>query len=112
MKSVPKSWALTVVFLFVVGCGGGGQETSEQKSFIGTISEVNAGERTISVTIPDTAETMEAGTVSLAFTDSTEILKNFMAMPVDSLQVDQDVRVDAVRDGEQHVPSRVVVLTN
>jgi hypothetical protein len=111
MIRVPKSWVFVAVFVFV-GCGGGGQEISEQQSFIGTISEVNAAERTISVTVPDTSETMEAGPVRLAFTDTTEVLKNFMAMPIDSLRAEQDVRVEAVREGARHVPSRVVVLGN
>ncbi len=111
MIQVPKSWVFAVAFVFA-GCGGGGQETGEQQSFIGTISEVNAAERTISVAVPDTSETMEAGPVRLAFTDTTEVLKNFMAMPIDSLRAEQDVRVEAVREGDQHVPSRVVVLEN
>jgi len=55
---------------------------------------------------------MEAGPVRLAFTDTTEVLKNFMAMPIDSLRAEQDVRVEAVREGDRHVPSRVVVLEN
>ena len=110
MMSFSKSWILFVVFVFV-GCGGGGGTTGMQ-SFNATISEVNTDGPSISVNVPDSAEGVEAGMMSLSFTDSTEVLKDFMAMPVDSLQVDQNVHVEAMKDGDQYIPSRVMILGN
>jgi hypothetical protein len=109
--SFSKSWVLLVLFLFV-GCGGGGGDATEMREFNGTLSAVNAAERSISVTVPDSAEGVEAGTMDLMFTDSTEVLKDFMAMSIDSLQVDQNVHVEAMKDGDQYIPSRVMILGN
>ena len=107
--SFSKSWVLLVAFLFA-GCGGGGADQTQE--FNGTISEVNAEGPSISVTVPDSAEGVEAGTMNLAFTDSTQILKDYMAMTIDSLQVDQVVHVEAMKEGDQYVPSRVLILGN
>jgi hypothetical protein len=35
-----------------------------------------------------------------------------MAMSIDSLQVDQNVHVEAMKDGDQYIPSRVMILGN
>jgi len=111
MMSFSKSWILFVLFL-LVGCGGGGEEAPEMQDFNGTISEVNVGEKAITVNVPDTAEAVDPGMLTLNFTDTTEVLKDFMAMPIDSLQVDQNVRVEAMKEGDQYVPSRVLILGN
>lgn len=50
--------------------------------------------------------------MNLTFTDSTQVLKNYMAMSVDSLQANQVVHVEAVKEGDQYVPSRVLMLEN
>lgn len=109
--SFSKSWVLLVVFLFV-GCGGGGGETAQMQQFNATVSGIDAEGPSISVTVPDSAEGVAAGSMNLAFTDSTQILKNYMAMSIDSLQVDQVVHIEAMRDGDQYVPSRVLILGN
>lgn len=82
------------------------------QEFNGTISEVNAEGPSISVNVPDSAEGVEAGTMNLNFTDSTQVLKDYMAMTIDSLQVDQVVHVEAMQEGDQYVPSRVLILGN
>jgi len=64
------------------------------------------------MTVPDSAQGVEAGTLTLNFTDTTEVLKDFMAMPIDSLQADQDVRAEVVEEENGYVPSRVIVLDN
>jgi 2-polyprenyl-3-methyl-5-hydroxy-6-metoxy-1,4-benzoquinol methylase len=111
VMSFSKSWVLLVVFLFV-GCGGGGGETAQMQQFNATVSGIDAEGPSISVTVPDSAEGVAAGSMNLAFTDSTQILKNYMAMSIDSLQVDQVVHIEAMRDGDQYVPSRVLILGN
>ncbi|MFB6279308.1 MAG: hypothetical protein ABEK75_07360 [Salinibacter sp.] len=111
MTSFSKSWVLLFAFLFA-GCGGGGGETTQMQEFNGTVSEVNAEAPSITVTVPDSAEGVEAGTMNLTFTDSTQVLKNYMAMSVDSLQANQVVHVEAVKEGDQYVPSRVLMLEN
>jgi hypothetical protein len=111
MMSFSKSWVLLVA-LVVAGCGGGGGETTQTQEFNGTVSAVNAEEPSITVTVPDSAEGVEAGTMNLTFADSTQVLKNYMAMSVDSLQADQVVHVEAVKEGDQYVPSRVLMLGN
>lgn len=80
------------------------------EDFNGTISEVNAEEQVISVEVPDTAESVEAGTLTLEFEDTTEVLKDFMAMPIDSLQADQKVRVMATKKEDEYIPSKVMML--
>lgn len=82
------------------------------QEFNGTVSEVNAEEPSIAVTVPDSAEGVEAGTMNLTFADSTQVLKDYMAMSVDSLQADQMVHVEAVKEGDEYVPSRVLMLGN
>jgi len=109
--SFSKSWVLLVVFLFV-GCGGGEGETTQMQQFNATVSGIDAEGPSISVNVPDSAEGVAAGSMNLAFTDSTQVLKNYMAMTIDSLQVDQVVHVEAVRDGDQYIPSRVLILGN
>jgi hypothetical protein len=110
--SFSKSWVLFVVFLFV-GCGGGGGEEIETQDVIGTISEVDAEEQAISMNVPDSADAVEAGTMDLEFTDTTEVLTaNFAVTPIDSLQADQDVRAEVVEEEDQYVPSRVIILPN
>jgi hypothetical protein len=109
--SFSKSWIPFVVFL-LVGCGGDGGEATQMREFNATISGVNAEEPSISVNVPDSAEGVEAGTMALTFTDSTQVLKNYMAMSIDSLQGDQVVHVEAMKEGDQYVPSRVLILGN
>jgi hypothetical protein len=111
IMSFSKSWILFIVFL-LVGCGGDGGEAPQMQEFNATISGMNAEEPSISVTVPDSAEGVEAGTMSLTFTDSTQVLKNYMKTSVDSLQADQMVHVEAVKEGDQYVPSRVLILGN
>lgn len=82
------------------------------RDFNATLSEINTEERSISVNVPDSAEGVDAGMMTLTFTDSTEVLKDFMAMPIDSLQVDQNVHVEATKEGDQYIPSRVMILGN
>lgn len=82
------------------------------QDFNGTISEVNVEENAVTINVPDTAEAVEPGMLTLNFTDTTEVLKDFMAMPIDSLQVDQNVRVEAMKEGDQYIPSRVLILGN
>ena len=109
MMSFSKSWVLLIAFLFV-GCGGG--EADQMEEFNGTVSEVNPEGPSITVTVPDSAEGVKAGTMNLTFADSTQVLKNYMAMSVDSLQADQVVHVEAVKEEDQYVPSRVLMLEN
>jgi len=110
--SFSKSWVLLVVFLFA-GCGGGGGgEMSQMQQFNATVSGVDAAGPSISVNVPDSAEGVAAGTMNLTFTDSTQVLKNYMAMSIDSLQTDQVVHIEAMRDGDQYIPSRVLILGN
>lgn len=110
--SYSKSCVLFVIFLFV-GCGGGGGgKATQMREFNATVSGVNAGEPSITVTVPDSAKGVKAGTMNLTFTDSTQVLKNYMAMSIDSLQADQVVHVEAVKEGDQYVPSRVLMLEN
>jgi len=109
MMSFSKSWVLLIAFLFV-GCGGG--EADQMEEFNGTVSEVNPEGPSITVTVPDSVEGVEAGTMNLTFADSTQVLKNYMAMSVDSLQADQVVHVEAVKEEDQYVPSRVLMLEN
>lgn len=112
IMSFSKSWVLFVAFLFV-GCGGGGGEAIETQNVIGTISEVNAEEQAVSINVPDSAETVEAGTMNLEFTDTTEVLTmQFTGRPIDSLQAGQDVRAEVVEEGNQYVPSRLIMLDN
>lgn len=103
------SKALVIGVLFaLVGCGGGGggsdASSVDSGSYTGTISEVNAEEQEIYVEVPD------AGTLELYFTDSTEVVKNFMSMPFDSLKTDQEVRVEVKEVGKRLDPKTVHLL--
>lgn len=80
------------------------------EDFTGTLAEVNAEEQVISVEVPDTAEGVEAGMLTLEFEDTTEVLKDFMAMPIDSLQANQEVRVMATKEEDRYIPSKVMIL--
>ncbi len=66
----------------------------------------------MTIAVPDSATGIEPGPVTLTFTDTTEVLKSFMAMPLDSLQVDQDVRVEAIQEDDAYIPSRIILLNN
>lgn len=101
------SRTLIVCILFVVaGCGSeGGDATSvDSGSYTGTISEVNADEQKITVAVPD------SGTLDLSFSDSTEVVKNFMSMPFDSLRTDREVRVEVEKVGDRLDPKIVHLL--
>jgi hypothetical protein len=107
--SFSNAWVF-VFALLVVGCGG--QQASEPESFIGTISEMDAEGTSMTIAVPDSATGMEPGPVTLTLADTTEVLKSFMAMPLDSLQVDQDVRVEAIQEDNAYIPSRIILLDN
>lgn len=107
--SFSNAWVF-VFALLIFGCGG--QQASEPQSFIGTISEMNAEGASMIIVVPDSATGREAGPVTLTLTDTTEVLKSFMAMPIDSLQVDQDVRVEAIQEGNAYISSRIILLDN
>ena len=112
IMSFSKSWVLFVVFFFV-GCGGGGGEAIETQNVIGTISEVNAEEQTVSMNVPDSAEAVEAEMMDLEFTDTTEVLTmQFTGRPIDSLRAGQDVRAEVVEERNQYVATRVIMLGN
>jgi hypothetical protein len=98
MNLFPK--ACTVLALLVlVGCGGadsgnggGGEETasSEVKTVThsGTITNVNADDRKITVDLTDN------GTKKFSLGKSTVVLERFKEVPFDSLAVDQQVGVE------------------
>lgn len=73
-------------------------------SYNGTIAEVDAEERTVHVEVP------EEGTMELAFTDTTQVLKNFLEIPFDSLDANRKVRVEVVETGNQPTPTTVTLL--
>ncbi len=73
-------------------------------AYNGTIAKVDAEERKVHVEVPD------EGTMELAFTDTTQVLKNFLEMPFDSLNTDRKVRVEVVETGDQPTPTTVTLL--
>lgn len=105
MMQYSKALIIGVLFA-LVGCGGGGSDAPsvDSGSYTGTISDVNAEEQEIYVEVPD------AGTLELYFTDSTEVVKNFMSMPFDSLKTDQEVRVEVEKVGKRLDPKTVHLL--
>lgn len=108
MTSFSKSWIVLAV-LIGVGCGGAEQSPTNESSmetdaYNGTVTEVNAEEEKIHVEVPD------EGTMELTFTDSTQVLKNFLEVPLDSLSADQEVRVQVAEAGEQPTPVTVNLI--
>jgi len=76
----------------------------ETDAYNGTVAEVDAEERKIHVEVPD------EGSMELAFTDSTQVLKNFLEVPFDSLNADRKVRVEVMETGEEPTPMTVTLL--
>lgn len=112
MTSFSKSWILLIVFA-LVGCGGGsggGGEAPDEGTYMGKVSEFNKEGKTMTVTLPDSAENADESPLSLSLTDSTEVLRNYMSMPLDSVKVDQDVRIKVVKSGDKVVPKQVMLL--
>lgn len=76
----------------------------ETNAYNGTVAEVNAEDREIQVEVPD------QGTMDLDFTDSTQVLKDFLEVPFDSLYADREVRVEVLETEEQPVPETVTII--
>ena len=108
MTSFSKFGIVLVLFLFV-GCGGGGSSSGEKVNFNGTISEVKTGDQILTVQVPDSVK--KGGSVELPFSDTTQVVNMmFASQPFDSLAVDQEVRVQAQKSGDKHVPIQVTIL--
>jgi hypothetical protein len=101
--SFSKASIVLAVFI-VVGCGGAEESPMETDAYNGTVAEVDAEERKIHVEVPD------EGSMELAFTDSTQVLKNFLEVPFDSLNADRKVRVEVMETGEEPTPMTVTLL--
>ncbi|WP_232797878.1 hypothetical protein [Salinibacter altiplanensis] len=101
--SLAKAWVVPIL-LIVVGCGSAEDSPMETDAYNGTITEIDAEEREVHVEVPD------EGTMELAFTDTTQVLKNFLEMPFDSLNADRKVRVEVTEAGEQPIPTSVTLL--
>jgi hypothetical protein len=101
--SFSKLWVVLGLFV-VVGCGSADESPMDTEAYNGTIAEVNAEERKVHVEVPD------EGTMEFAFTDTTQVLKNFLEVPFDSLGPNQEVRVEVVETGDQPTPTTVTLL--
>ncbi|PSQ95907.1 MAG: hypothetical protein BRD55_09800 [Bacteroidetes bacterium SW_9_63_38] len=109
MTSFSK-FSIVLAFLVFLGCGGGGGgDSAEKLAYNGTISEVKSGDQIVTVQVPDSVAS--GGSVELTFTDTTEVVnKMFASQPFDSLAVDQEIRVNAKKDGDKHVPTQLTIL--
>ena len=101
--SFSKVWIVPVLFV-VVGCGSAEESPIDSEAYNGTIAEVDAEARMVHVEVPD------EGTMELAFTDTTQVLKNFLEVPFDSLGPNQKVRVEVVETEDQPTPTTVTLL--
>ena len=101
--SLSKVW-IVIVLLVVVGCERAEESPTDTEAYNGTIAKVDAEAREVHVEVPD------EGTMELAFTDTTQVLKNFLAVPFDSLGPNQEVRVQVVEPGDQPTPTTATLL--
>ena len=101
--SLSKVWVVLVLFL-VVGCGSAEDSPMDTNAYNGTIAEINAEERKVHVEVPD------EGTMEFAFTDTTQVLKNFLEVPFDSLDTNRKVRVEVVETGDRPTPTTVTLI--
>jgi hypothetical protein len=103
VMSLSKVW-IVIVLLVVVGCERAEESPTDTEAYNGTIAKVDAEAREVHVEVPD------EGTMELAFTDTTQVLKNFLEVPFDSLNTDRKVRVEVVETGNQSTPTTVTLL--
>lgn len=87
----------------LIGCGGEDTAVVESGTYEGTITEVNAAEREIYVSVPET------GTLELYFTDSTRVRRDTMALTFDALQTNQQVAVEVNKVGQRLDPVTVMI---
>lgn len=92
-----------LAFGLLVGCGGEDTTVVESGTYEGTITEVNADEREIYVSVPET------GTLELYFTDSTRVLRDTTVLTFDALQTNQQVAVEVNKVGQRLDPVTVAI---
>ncbi len=96
MKLFSKA-CIVLALLVLVGCGGDGGESSadganadgaKTVTHSGTITEVDADGKSITVDVKD------KGTMEFTFSDSTKVLHRYQEVPFDSLRADRQVGVE------------------
>lgn len=105
MKSViTKLGSFALVLMLLTACGGESTDVVESGTYEGTIQEVNPDESEIYV------ETADDKTLELYFIETTELVKDTVVVPFDSLATGQKVRVEVEKVGQRLDPLRVVIL--
>ena len=105
MKSVIiKLTSLAFILMLFVACGGESTDVVESGTYEGTIQEVNAAESEIYV------KTDDEQTLELYFIEGTELVRDTTAVPFDSLETGQKVRVEVEKVGKRLDPLRVEII--
>lgn len=103
-KGVLKLGSITLMLLLFSACGGESTDVVESGTYEGTIEEVNPDESEIYVKTPDDK------TLELYFIETTELAKDTVSVPFDSLATGQKVRVEVEKVGQRLNPLRVEIL--
>ena len=106
MKSLSLLFLVVLSVGFLTGCGADDTAVVESGTYEGTITEVNADEQEIYVSVPET------GTLELYFTDSTRVMSDTTQLSFDALQTNQQVAVEVDKVGQRLDPVTVTIQSD
>jgi len=106
IKSLPLLLFVVLSVGFLTGCSADDTAVVESGTYEGTITEVNADEQEIYVSVPET------GTLELYFTDSTRVMGDTTQLSFDALQTNQQVAVEVNKVGQRLDPVTVTIQSD